>query len=114
LFGEGAIEVVPLTVVGATPRAGTETVALSETPPPAGGAEDLRPVDGLGEDDRADRVVEVEMFRADQRRDVGGQGGRSQRTGCKNDRSVDRCRNARNLLAADGNQRVRPDCRSDM
>ena len=52
----------PVPFCGLDPRAGPEAAA------PAGGAEDLRAVDRLRQDDGADRVVEIEMRGADERR----------------------------------------------
>src|SRR5256712_635076 len=70
-------------------------------------AEDFRPIDRLREDNRADRVVEIQMVAADQLRDVRGQRVRRQRSGGNDDRrAVTGLWNRGHLLADDRDERV--------
>ena len=75
---------------------------LPETASPARCAEHLRPVDGLGQDDRTDRIVEVEVVRADECRDVGREVIRGERSGRDNRRNAVGCGNARDLATDHG------------
>jgi hypothetical protein len=70
-------------------------------------SEHLRHVDGLGQDDGADGIEEGKMLSADEPRDVGGEWGRGQRTGCDDpDVAPRRFWNGRDFSALDLNQRV--------
>ncbi len=78
-----------------------------QAPRPAGGAEHFRPVDALGQDDGTDRVVEIQMPRADQRGNVLGERFRCQRPRGDDERIHRRIvGNARHFIAHQRDQRM--------
>ena len=83
-------------------------VALPEAPVPARGAEDLRSIDALGEDDRADGVVEVEVIAADEAGQIRGEAVRRERSGGDDGRHAGRG-DGRDLAAMHRDARMRGD-----
>ena len=115
------IQVVTLPVIDATRRRRpvcrprTKLCrARAQTSIPPRSAKDFVPIDRLGKDDGADRVVEIQVLAADDLRDPGGQCVRRQRSGRDDHRlALGRRRDRRDLFADDGDQRVRSDLARD-
>src|SRR6185369_17979533 len=107
-----AIQVITLTVVHAASGSdrfrGCRVVRCAsrrQTAVPSGGTKHFFAVDALGEHNRTDRVVEIQVLRANQKRDVGGQRLGGQWTGRDDDRLLPGGgRNRDHLLAKDANQ----------
>ena len=91
-----AVQVVALPIVHAAGRTPVHlrvrSAAGGAGPIPPRRAEDLGAIDRLGEHDRADRVVEIQMLLADEPHQVGRQRIRGERAGGDDHRGIARAR----------------------
>ena len=109
LLRHRAVQVITLAIIDATRRTrrARATIVSAEAASPSRCAKDPGRVDRLGQDDRTDGVVEVEVVGADEGGDVRRQRFRCQRPGGDDQREHRRVgRNPRDFLAHDGDQRV--------
>ena len=110
--GQRTVQVVPLLFAPDAARPTDRNLGGAFPPTPPRSAKDLGAVNRVGMDDGADRVEEIELLAADQRRELGGEIRRRQRTGRQDDRRARRrLGNPPHFLAPDLDQRFRLDGR---